>query len=202
MTGKRKKRAGVKLISFVAGAVLMTGLVSSWLTPCSGMDTLTRSELGELSGQDGLSIAWCDDVTATQTFTSIGQGDTDGWGNNQDNNAGWIVLIGTGSNTGYVSVTTKEAVLTVDVATAGATTCTPGGASYAGIKVPAGVTFFTFSLTQANIELVNPETVYICGTYNSQITPAASRVGWMKPVGLAIDKADMKSTCYIWAHDW
>lgn len=201
--GKNKKRTGVKRIGVTAGAVLMLGLLSSWLTPCSGMDALTQGEMEQLSGQTGISMAFCGSSTIEASFNSLSPfGDTDGWGNSQDDDPGWLTLIGDGSNTGYLRITIPDgAVMTVDVATTGATTCLPAGAAYGGIRIPPSTTFFTFTLTKATIELQNPDTVNIMATNDPTTGPASmDLVGWMKPVGLAIDKVDQTSTCYIWAH--
>jgi hypothetical protein len=199
MTGQRGKKAGVK-IGLVAGAILLMGFASAWLTPCSGMDALTQSEMGNLSGQYGISMGICGSSTIIASFQSIAMGDTDGWGNSQDDTAGWIVLIGTGSNWGYLTFTVPDgAQMTFDVATTGASTCAPS--PYAAIKIPPNTPFFTFTLTKATIGLINPTTVNLRS--NDTATESAGSmdpIGWMKPVGLAIDKADMKSTCYIWAH--
>lgn len=200
MTGiTRKKRAGVRPGGFLAGAVLMIGLASSWLTPCSGMDTLTQAELGELSGRTGITMAFGDTVKVEASFNALSFGDLDGWGNSQDDNAGWLVLIGDGSNTGTLSsIIPQGAITTIDVGTTGAVSCTPaGGAPYAGILIPASTPFFTFSLTKAVIGLSYPATVNICLSNAVQL---GERVGYMNATNLMIEKADMKSTCYIWAH--
>lgn len=202
MSGKTRKRTGVKLIGLVAGAVLMMGLASPCLTPCSGMDTMTLSEMGGLSGQSGITLALGSTVTLGQQFRSISFGDPDGWGNSQDDNAGWIVLIGVGGLTwGYINIVIPcGTIMDFDVATAGNTTCTPS--PYAGVKVPPNTSFFKFSLTEFYFELINPETVYIRATYNPTITAGSmDPVGWMKPTGLSIEKSSIKSSCYIWAHD-
>jgi hypothetical protein len=203
MTGIKRKRTGKKLGHFVAGAVLIMGLASSWLTPCSGMDALTQSELGELSGQQGISIGFGSSITVKATFNSMSQGDTDGWGNGVNANAGWLVLIGNGSNTGVLSNSIPAgAVMDIDVGRTGGTPCTVAGpAPYAGILVPANTAFFSFSLTKATIGLAYPMTVNICLTNSAtQNVALMDRVGIINATALMIDKADMKSTCYIWAH--
>jgi hypothetical protein len=169
------------------------------------MDTLTHSEMEKLSGQTGISVTWCGTATTKQTFTSLTPipGDPDGWGNSQDDDPGYLVFIGTGSNTGYIGITTPEGtVFTCDVGTSGATGCQPaGGAPYAGIQVPADTTFFTFTLSTFTLNLVNPETVNIMAATSPSGAPGTmDQVGWIKPTGLAIDKVDQTSTCYIWRH--
>jgi hypothetical protein len=203
MTGIKRKKTGKKRLGFVAGAVLVMGLAASWLTPCSGMDTLTQSELGELSGQQGISIGFGSAVTVKATFNLLSQGDTDGWGNGTNANAGWLVLVGTGTNTGVLSNSIPEgAIMDIDVGTTGAGTCAiAGGAPYAGIAIPPSTTFFSFSLTKATIGLAYPTTVYVCLTNSAtQAVGSMDKVGVINATQLVIDKADMKSTCYIWAH--
>lgn len=200
MSVKRKKRTGLKRVGLMAGAVLLMEFASSWLNPCSGMDALTQTEMGKLSGQSGISMGIMGTSTIVASFQTIAMGDTDGWGTSQVDLAGWIVLIGTGTNWGYISVAVPDcAQMTIDAATTGAGTCTPS--AYGGIKIPPNTPFFTFTLTNASIGLINPTTVYIRTSDNAtESAGSMDPVGWMKPVGLAIDKADMKSTCYIWAH--
>jgi hypothetical protein len=114
------------------------------------MDTLTYAEMEELSGQVGISVTWCQNGTATQTFTSLTPvpGDPDGWGVGLgDQGAGYLVFIGTGSNTGTIRISTpSKAMLTVDVGTTGAGTCQPAQTvatdPYAGIQIPPNTTFF------------------------------------------------------------
>jgi hypothetical protein len=194
----------------MAGAVLM-GLFFCWFSPCSGMEVLTQGELEKLSGRTGISLAFGGRFTPMRaTFRSLSQGDTDGWGGKtatwaaaQDDNPGWLVLIGNGTNTGSLSFTVPDGVvMSVDVGRTGASACTPaGGAPYAGLSIPANTPFFTFSMTDAVITLGVPTTVNICLTND-----AAQAVGSMEVVGrmnmdtLMIDKAVMKSECYIWAH--
>lgn len=196
----------------MAGAVLM-GLLLCWFSPCSGMDVLTPDELESLSGRHGISLAFGGRFTAMKaTFRSISQGDPDGWGvGSHDDNAGWLVLIGNGSNTGTLSFVVPDGVqMDVNVGTTGASACNPaGGAPYAGILIPANTSFFTFSMTDALISLYDPLTVNICLTNNAGLTVDGDWpedtvndmeiVGWMQTEELKIDKAVMKSECYIWA---
>lgn len=201
MSGKTKNRRGGKLIGLVAGAVLMIGFASPCLPPCSGMDTMTLSEMGDLSGQSGISMALGSSVTVGQQFRSISYGDPDGWGNSQDDNPGYIVLIGTGTNWGYININIPCGTqIDFDVATSGNSTCTPS--AYPGVAIPPSTSFICFSLTEFYFELINPTTVNIRATYNPTITAGSmDPVGWMKPTGLSIVKDSKKSSCYIWAHD-
>ncbi|MEW6078996.1 MAG: hypothetical protein AB1724_14370 [Thermodesulfobacteriota bacterium] len=205
----RKKSVGKKWIKSLAGAILFSGIAFQWCPPGYGMDALTYSELNQVSGKSGINIAFRDAVTVQASFRSLSQGDTDGWGGkaavwaaNPDDNPGWIVLIGTGSNSGYLRTTIPaNAVLTVDVATTGASTCqVAGGAPYAGITVPPNTPFFSFSLTKTTIGLQTPYTVNVMMSNDATLAPGSMDiVGIMHAENLMINKADMKSTCYIWA---
>jgi hypothetical protein len=219
MSEKRKKRAGVKLFGFIAGAILMMGIVSSWLSPCSGMDALTQSELGELSAQVGIDIGFCDTTTNAvkirANFQTISFGDTDGWGNGIDQHPGWIILRGRDSTKwGQLFVALPSgAQMSIDAASTGSCTYTPGS-GYGAIRIPPDTPFFTFSLTETKIGLINPTTVEIVSSdtsdprSNSLGIEDANKVGWIKPDGLAIeldpyDPSDSTrgvSRCYIWPH--
>jgi hypothetical protein len=200
MTGKTRKRAGVKLIGFVTGTILMLGFVAYLLPPCSAMDAMTQSEMGQFSGQQGITLGFGSTSTVIATFNSLSWGDSDGWGNSQDNNPGWIVLIGDGSNTGVLSTTVPcGAIMNIDVATTGGSTCSPG--DFGGIAIPPNTSYFTFTLTKATIGLDTPTTINIMGTNNPNGLPGTmDLVGYVYPVNIMIDKADMTSTCYVWAH--
>lgn len=205
MTEMKQKRAGGKTGGLVAGAILMMGLAFAWLTPCSGMDALTQSELGELSGRSGITMAFGSAITVEATFNSLSFGDTDGWGNNpaRAQNPGWLVLIGDGSNTGTLSSSIPQgSILTIDVGTTGGAACAIAGpAPHAGIVIPANTPFFTFSLTKAVIGLQDPTTVNICLTNSAtQAVGSMEKIGLMRSENLLIDKVDRLSTCYVWAH--
>ena len=186
-------------------SILAIGIISMWLSPCFGMDALTQSELGELSGRVGFSIAFQNattEMSVTATFNAISYGDADGWGSagTGNRNPGWLVLIGNGSNTGTLGINlSRSTVLEIDVGTTGSTECSPaGGAPYAGIKIPADTPFFSFSLTEMDFILRSPKTVNISlsrsGGSNDDVT------GYMLAENVAIDKDTLKSTCYIWPH--
>jgi hypothetical protein len=202
MKEKRQKRVGeVKPDGLKTGLVLIFILACLWLPPCWAMDALTLSEMNDLSGQIGLSIAFRGTSTVEAEFNSLCYGDPDGlalWAGD----AGWLVLIGTGSNSGYLrTVIPDDAEMTIDVGTTGGSVCTPGGAGYLGIAIPANTPFFTFTLTKAFIDLAYPPTVNIRLGANPQAGTSNELVGAMQATKLAIEKdPNMTSRCYIWAH--
>jgi hypothetical protein len=209
MTKDKKKKTSERWNEALVVAILLTGIAFQWCAPCYGMDALTCTEMNELSGKAGINIAFPDAVTVQASFRSMSQGDTDGWGGkaavwaaNPDDNPGWLVLIGSGSNSGYLRTTIPAgAYMTIDVASTGAATClVAGGAPYAGIAVPPNTPFFSFSLTKAVIGLQTPYTVNIKLTNDATLAPVnMETVGFMHAENLMINKSDMKSTCYIWA---
>lgn len=217
----RKQRAGEKPGGFLAGAMLIL-LASCWLTPCSGMEALTQSELGELSGQTGITMVFHGTDTfiagpttitgamiTAQQFTCLSQGDSDGWGaaGGQDHNPGWLVLIGNGANTGYLTFTVpNDTHITIDVGTTTGA-CTPKS-DCPGFVIPANKSYFTFSMTNADIGLIDPTTVNISLTDDPMeddnsatlVSAEMDMIGWMRTEKLMIDKSDMTSKCFIWAH--
>jgi hypothetical protein len=200
MTGKKRKTGWV---SMTAGIALV--VIFCWLTPCSGMDAMTQSEMGVMCGRAGLTMAFGSMFTTQSTFQALSWGDPDGWGatGGINHNAGWLVLIGTGSNTGKLSVTIPAGVeMKVSAATTGNCTFTPG--SGPGLAIPKYTPFFTFSLSDVDISLVTPTTIWI------NLSPASGQrssseswndsMGLLRATNLMIDKADKESTLYIWAH--
>lgn len=199
---KREKEKKIRLVAVLTGFILMFSFAAISPLPCAGMEALTQDELGDLSGSIGVSLTFINPVTVRATFTALTFGDTDGWGDGtlNDDNAGWLVLVGTGSNTASLNVEIPaSSQLDIDVGTTGASACSPeGGAPYAGLSIPANTSFFTFSLTETNIVLTTPETIRI--GLSSSAYSVGTLMGYMKAENVAIDKADKKSTCYIWAH--
>jgi hypothetical protein len=173
------------------------------------MDTMTQSEMSDLRGRSGLAAGFCTAITWSYEFNSLDTGDLDGWGDGSASDPnryeGWLVMTGTGSNSGELGITIPAgAKLYIDVATTGACTYYPRGASQPGFAIPASTSFFSLSLTDVNILLEPPETVWI----NLSTSPGVrggseawlDSVGSIKPVNVAIDKADMAtSTLYVWA---
>ncbi len=137
-------------------------------------------------------------ATVRATFTSLSFGDSDGWGDGTGgtNNAGWLVLTGNGAELNIEIP--ANAQLDIDVGHTVSTCAPKSGAAYAGLKIPADSTFFTFSLTETNIVLVVPDTVYI-GLSQSG-SSVGDYMGYMRADNVAIDKANKKSSCYIWTH--
>lgn len=215
--GQKVKKNKMKLIGCRAVFFLTMAILFFWQNPCRGMDAMTMEELGEFTGQDGISIGFGGGMTVSLTFNSISFGDTDGWGDGTagNNSAGWLLLVGTGTNTGTLSATIpKDAVMSIDVGTVCASTAyyPLGQSTHPGFSIPRGKSFFTFSLTNTIITLDDPETVYVCLAPSSSATGAVSAtnrnrgniVGWMKTSGLAIDLEETSQTdpsrCFIWAH--
>lgn len=199
----KTKRMGEKILA-VVWLIVLTG---GGLIPCSAMEALTQSELNEMIGYSGITMKWNGTVNLSrQVFQSMCQGDDDGWGNNQDDNDGWLVLIGNGLNTGSLTFTVPNATeITIDVATTTGA-CTPKGDLCPGFVIPAGTSYFTFSMSDADIGLQTPTTVSVALTEDPRadnstaVSSQMELVGWIMPVNLMIDKDTMVSHCYIWAH--
>ncbi|MFP4040153.1 MAG: hypothetical protein ACLFS7_06385 [Desulfosudaceae bacterium] len=170
-------------------------------TPAAAMDAMTAEELDALSGQAGLTITFGDTFTTKASFTSLNIGDGDGTGVGQGvGNPGWLVLTGNGTNTAEMSVTISDGThLKVNAATAGAGGFTPAGTNYGLIDIPAGKPFFTFSLSDTDIGLKTPETVYLSLSDTAGVI--TDTVGFLSVDNLMIDKEEMTSTLYIWTHN-
>ena len=91
----------------------------------------------------------------------------------------------------------------IDVGRSGAGTCSPVSkefnVAYQGIAIPPQTPFFTFSLTDTDIGLSLPDS-YIYIRLSDQAS-SGELVGKMICENLMIDKDEMTSSCYIWAHE-
>jgi hypothetical protein len=169
------------------------------------MDAMTQSEMGDMCGRAGLRVGFCTPITWSYEFTSLDTGDLDGWGNGVNAYEGWIVMTGTGSNSGELGITIPAgAELKLDVSTTGCTYY-PRGASSPGFAIPPDTSFLTFSLTDVNVLLEPPETVWVNLSASPGVRSSTEAwndsIGSIKPVNVAIDKADMDtSALYIWSH--
>ena len=206
MTGKRKKRqtAGNRPKRTAVYTILTFGFIFTGLFPGWGMEALTQAELSQLAGQQGITIGFGSDVSVEATFHSLCQGDPDGWGNSQNDSAGWLVLMGSGTNTAALKVTIPGgSIMEIDVGRSGAGTCSPVSkefnVAYQGIAIPPQTPFFTFSLTDTDIGLSLPDS-YIYIRLSDQAS-SGELVGKMICENLMIDKDEMTSSCYIWAHE-
>ncbi len=203
------KRRGIKA-RLIAG---LMGMALLFLSPCWGMDALTESELGELTGKTGITMGFSSDFTVKATFNSITFGDKDGWGAGAsyttDQHPGWLVLVGESlGNTGSLSFSVPAgAQVDLDVGVTGATTtCHPAGTgAYNGIAIPKSTPFLTFTLSDVDITLDTPDTVNICLTDNpNEAVSSMEDIGWMEMKGLDIDlrskERGLTSQAFIWVH--
>ena len=187
--------------------ILTFGFVFTGLFPGWGMEALTQAELSQLAGQQGITIGFGSDVSVEATFSSLCQGDPDGWGDGLGYSEGWLVLINDGTNTGGLSVTVPAgAIMEIDVGRTGASTCSPVSkefnVTYQGLAIPPDTTFFTFSLTDTDIGLSLPDSfIYIRLADQASSTDDDLTIGRMICENLMIDKDEMISSCYIWAHE-
>ena len=168
---------------------------------------MTQSEMAEMSGQTGIVMSSIGDISVRAQFETISFGDSDGWGANGgvNHNAGWLVLIGTGTNYGYLTITVpSQTTFSADVGTVVGCTFHPEG--YNGISIPIGSSFFSFSLTDTDITLYNPDTINIMLSNLSGSSASLAnmdRAGWIKPDGVSIildPQGGAVSKCFIWAH--
>ena len=179
--------------------ILMTMLIMT--SPATAMDAMTAQELDALSGRAGITIGFGDTFTMKTNFTSLNIGDADGTGVGRGvGNPGWLVLTGNGTNTAELSVAiTDGTVLQVNAAHTGGSAFTPAGPGYGLINIPAGTSFFTFSLSDTDIGLAVPETVYFSLSDTAGVV--TDTVGFLSVEGLAVDKDEKPSTLFIWARD-
>lgn len=218
MTGKKRKAVGVGRAAGIALVVMFCRL-----TPCWGMDAMTQAEMGDTCGRSGITVVFGNTFTMSNSFTSLNQGDGDGWGaiGGVNDNPGWLVLMGNGTNRGEITVSLPQGtVMKISAASTGSCTYTPPSetvvvdtaystpktrtASYGGLKVPMNTPFFTFSLSDTNIVLTTPTTIWINLSENrgtrSGTEAWLDSAGLMRATNVTVDKYNMESTLYVWAH--
>jgi len=168
------------------------------------MEAMTLSEMGDMCGRAGITFGVCGRFTTQAAFQSINIGDSDGWGNTGgvDAYAGWLVLVGTGTNTGYIRIVIEDgAQMTFDAGRTDATFCPITGTANPNAAVPANKSFFVFGLTDTIINLEDPTTINLYLSNAAHTYPANDRIGFLWDEGVAIEKdPNMDSTLYIWYH--
>lgn len=187
---------GIKLaIALIAALTLLT-------LPAQAMDAMTAEELDALSGRAGLTISFADTFSMKATFTALSIGDKDGVGTGlgYTNNPGWLVLTGNGTNTATLSVGISDGTdLEVSAATAESGGFTPSGSGYGLINIPESTPFFTFSLSDTDIGLAVPDTVYI--SLSDSAGTLTDTVGFLTVDNLMVDKEEKTSTLFIWTYN-
>jgi hypothetical protein len=174
--------------------LIVTLIVGSLLAlPLSAMamDAITSEALDGVSGQAGVTVAFCGASTTEINFSELSWGDPDGVGGCADS-AGWLII------DGDVTITQEIAsgeTLVLDIATTGASTC----AQCAGaISVPANTTFIVVGLPNVATSVSIANTLDI-GLGNTAGTIDGT-LGTLQLEDLDVITGTANSL-YIWAHN-
>ncbi len=155
--------------------------------PAMAMDTISDSDLGGITGQAGVTIAFGGTTTTTISFTALSWGDPDGYGSAT---AGYLVI-----NGGTVSVASQildGEELTLDVATAGA-----GGLTVNSVVIPGNTSFIRVGLPDMSNNVNLPSTMNIgLGSASNTIS---GTLGTLSLTNLSVG-VDNGSALYIYAH--
>jgi hypothetical protein len=171
-------------------AVLIAALLA---LPMSAMalEKMSGADLGDVTGQAGVTIAFGGTTTTTISFSQVNWGDPDGLGGTCGSNPGWIILDG--------SVVIEQVIacgetLTLDVGTTGAGTCLLPPCS---VAVPGTTTFIAVGLPTVTLSIGVPATMTIgLGTTSGTIS---GTLGILNLRGLSVT-AGSPTALYIWAH--
>ncbi len=156
--------------------------------PAMAMDTISDSDLGGITGQAGVTIAFGGTTTTTISFTALSWGDPDGVGGTTT--AGYLII-----NGGTVSVASQildGEELTLDVATAGA-----GGLTVNSVSIPASTSFIRVGLPDMQNTVTVPSTMNI-GLANDSTTIDGT-LGTLHLENLSVG-VDNGNALYIYAH--
>jgi hypothetical protein len=168
-------------------------IVSLMAIPMSALalEKISGSDLNDVVGQSGVTIAFGGTATTTISFSQINWGDPDGLAGTCGNNAGWLIIDGA---IVIEQVIACGEMLTLDIGTTGAGTCELPPCS---VNVPGGTTFIAVGLPTSTLDITVPQTLTI-GLGNAAGTVTGT-LGILNLRGLNVD-AGTPDNLYIWAH--
>ncbi|MDY6905812.1 MAG: hypothetical protein SWH61_14135 [Thermodesulfobacteriota bacterium] len=152
------------------------------------MDSISDADLGGITGQAGVTIAFGGNQTTEVTFDAVSWGDPDGMGG-ANQTAGWVIFDGT---IGISVIIADGEMLTIDVATA-------NGAAYSvgNVTIADGTTFVAIGLPSQTINVDTPSTLAIgLGTSAGSI---AGTIGLLNLENLSVSPGT-PDALYIYAH--
>lgn len=169
---------------------LIVGSLMALPMSATALEAITQSDLGGITGQAGVTIAFGGNQTTGVSFNAVSWGDPDGLGAGSGaSGQGWVIIDGT------VGVSVEIAsgqMLTLDVATADT-----GGYASNGVNIAAGTTFIAIGLPSQTITVDTPDTLTIgLGTAAGTI---AGTVGILNLEGLTVTPGT-PDALYIYAH--
>ncbi len=175
--------------------ILLSLLVVSLLAlPLSAMamEKMSGNDMGDVTGQAGVTIAFGSTTTTSIDFSEVSWGDPDGMGTGTNAScAGWLVIDG---DISIQQVISCGQTLKLDIATACAgdyTICT------AGAIIPSGTTFIAVGLPSIKTSINTPDTLYVgLGESSGSI---AGTLGILNLKNLDVSQGT-PSALYIYAH--
>lgn len=169
--------------------LLIIGTLLALPMSALALEKMSGNDLGDVSGQAGVTIAFGGNATTTIAFSSVAWGDEDGCGGAACQSAGWIIIEGAIS---IEQIIGNGDTLTLDV---GTTTglCTP----VAGVAIPTATSYIAIGLPDITTNITVPDTLTI-GLGNTSGTIDGT-LGLLYLENLTIT-AGTPTTLYIWAH--
>ncbi len=159
--------------------------------PAMAMDTISDSDLGGITGQAGVTIAFGGTTTTTISFTGLSWGDPDGVGSAT---AGFLT-IKSSTTTDPATVTSRildGEELTLDVATASGGTFTVGS-----VSIPSGKSFIKVGLPDMSTTVNLPSTINIgLGSASNTISGTLGTLS-VSDISVGVDNGN---ALYIYAH--
>ena len=180
---------------------LLCLIVALLALPMSAMalEKMSGEDMGSITGQAGVTIAFGGNSTTTITFSQLAWGDPDGFGNACGQSAGWLIIAP--DSAGQVISITQSIVdgdmLTLDIGTNAdaASSCDVSGTD--AVIIPADTTFIAVGLPTISTAIAVPDTLVVGLGQTSQAI--GGTLGLLNLKGLTITQVN-PNTLYIWAH--
>ena len=173
---------------------LLCLIVTLLALPMSAMalEKMSGEDLGGVTGQAGVTIAFGGTTTTTISFSQLSWGDPDGLASSAcANSAGWLVIDG---DIVIDQIIADGQTLTLDIGTTGASACSDMADA---VTIPANTTFIAVGLPTVTLSIDTPDTLAIC--LSTTAGAMDSTLGLLNLNNLSVT-AGTPNTLYIWAH--
>ena len=184
---------------------LMCLIVALLALPISAlaMEKMSGQDLGDVTGQAGVSIGFEGDSITTISFSQVAWGDPDGMTTVTSatcgNGPGWIILDGEGSSSVVIQqIIADGEVLELDIGTTTATCDIDGdGSTGTGVQLPNAKTFIAVGLPNMTVSITTPDTLVVgLGSTSQAITGTLGLLN-LKNLDISVTQPNK---LYIWAH--
>ena len=178
---KKMKKIGLVCLILTLLALPMSALA---------LEKMSGEDLGDVTGQAGVTIAFGGASTTTISFDQINWGDPDGMAGTCGSLDGWIIIDGTITIDQIIADGEK---LELDVGTTGGAPCNIAGA----VTIPADTTFIAVGLPSMTVSIDTPDTLTV--GFGTAAETISGTLGLLNLQNLSVD-AGTPDKLYIWAH--